>query len=87
MVRLDATFMAADSITPDFAADIIQCASHFGAETQLEMGTTRVVLGSLIGILSLELRRGTKVCVIAEGADEQAAAESICKILETNRTA
>ena len=82
MVKLAATFRAADGITPDLAAEIIQRASRYEALTELEMGTTRVVLGSLIGILSLELRQGCPVTIVAQGADEQEAAEGIRELIE-----
>lgn len=82
MVKLEATFRAAEGITPDLAATIIQRASGFKAITELEMGSTRVVLGSLIGILSLELRQGSKVQIIAEGSDEEAAANGIRELIE-----
>jgi len=82
MVKLEATFRAAEGITPDLAAEIIQKASEFKATTELEMGSVRVVLGSLIGILSLELRQGTRVQIIADGQDEQSAAECIRELIE-----
>jgi len=82
MVKLAATFRAADGITPDLAAEIIQRASRYEALTELEMGTTRVVLGSLIGILSLELRQGCKVTIVANGADEEEAAQGIRELIE-----
>jgi catabolite repression HPr-like protein len=82
MVKLEATFRAADGITPDLAAEIIQRASRFDAVTELELGNKRVVLGSLIGILSLELRAGARVRIIADGCDEVQAAGSIRELLE-----
>lgn len=82
MVKLEAKFRAAESITPDLAVEIIQRASRYEAITELEIGNTRVVLGSLIGILSLELRQGAAVNIIAEGQDEQTAAEGIRELIE-----
>lgn len=82
MVKLAATFRAAEGITPDLAAEIIQRASRYEAITELELGTTRVVLGSLIGILSLELRQGCHVVIVAKGADEEEAAEGIRALIE-----
>lgn len=82
MVKLEATFRAAEGITPDLAAEIIERASGFDAITELEMGNTRIVLGSLIGILSLELRQGTKVNIIADGSDEERAAMTIRDLIE-----
>jgi phosphotransferase system HPr-like phosphotransfer protein len=40
------------------------------------------VLGSLIGLLSLELHEGAQVYVIADGTDEVEAAGSIRELLE-----
>lgn len=82
MVRLEATFRAAEGITPDLAAEIIQRASRYESITEIEMGTTRVVLGSLIGILSLELRQGSTVTIIADGADEDTAVQGIRELIE-----
>ena len=82
MVKLEATFRAAEGITPDLAAEIIQRASRYEAITELEMGTTRVVLGSLIGILSLGLRPGSEVSIIAQGRDEEKAASDIRELIE-----
>lgn len=82
MVKFDATFRAADGITPDLAAEIIQRASRYDAVTELEMGSTRVVLGSLIGILSLEIRKGSVVRIIADGKDEEQAARDIRDLIE-----
>ena len=82
MVRLEATFRAAEGITPDLAAEIIQRASRYEAITEIEMGSTRVVLGSLIGILSLELRQGSPLTIIADGTDEHTAAQSIRELIE-----
>lgn len=82
MVRLEATFRAAEGITPDLAAEIIQQAGKFEATTELQMGSARVVLGSLIGILSLELRQGSVVQIIADGKDEESAAEEIRRLIQ-----
>ena len=82
MVKLEATFRAAEGITPDLAAEIIQRASRYEAITELEMGTTRVVLGYLIGILSLELRPSSEVSIIAQGRDEEKAASDIRELIE-----
>ena len=38
---------------------------------------------SLIGILSLNLRKGMSVVVTAEGDDAQEAVEAVCKMLRT----
>ena len=82
MICVKAVFGCADSLTPDVAARIAQLAERHAARLQLECGGKRVLLGSLIGMLSLDCRRGSKLTVIAEGDDEQEAAAAICAALE-----
>lgn len=82
MVRFETTFTAADSLTPEFAAKLADHTAHYRASISLECGDKRLRLDSLICILALELYRGVKVAVIAEGEDEQAAAEEILAVLE-----
>lgn len=81
MVRLETTFSARDELSPDFAAEISNCAAKYQAAVTLKYGGKRLRLESLIGILSLDLRKGARVAVIAEGSDELAAAEEIRNIL------
>ena len=81
MQKMEVTFGACPVITPDFAAQLAQCAARFAAEVYLESGSTRLCVDSLIGILAMDLRRGMHVVVRAEGADEGDAAASICALL------
>lgn len=85
MVRLETTFAAADSLTPEFAAKLADHTAHYRADISLECGDKRLRLDSLICILALELYRGVKVAVITEGDDEQTAAEEILEVLEGKR--
>lgn len=81
MVKLDAVFTAADSLTPEFAANLSECAVSFDAQVSLECSGKQLQLDSLICILSMELYRGVKVSVIAEGAEAEKAAEAVRRIL------
>ena len=79
MVRLETVFSAALGLTPEVAAELSQVASRFHAEITLSGEGKQLRLDSLIGILALDLHRGVKVEVIAEGDDEQDAAKAICE--------
>lgn len=81
MVRLDAIF-AAESLTPEFAAKLSECAAKYAAEVSLDCGGKQLRLDSLICILSMDLYRGVKVRVIAEGEDEEVAAQAIVAVLQ-----
>ena len=83
MVRLETTFTAREGMTPDFAAEISNCAARYRAHVELKYGDRLLRLESLISILSLDLRRGARVAVIAEGEDAQQAAEAMCSLLQS----
>ena len=82
MQKTEVVFGACPVVTPDFAARLAQCASRYAAQVYLERGNTRLCVDSLIGILALDLRRGTKVQVVTEGADERQAMEGVCALLK-----
>ena len=82
MFRMETVFNALPVITPDFAAALAQQASLYSAPVFMEHENMCLSVDSLIGILSLNLRRGMSVVVTAEGEDAQAAVESVCKLLK-----
>ena len=86
MARMETIFNALPVITPDFAAALAQQASLYDAPVFMEHRNMALSVDSLIGILSLNLRKGMTVAVTAEGNDAQAAVESICKMLRTEYT-
>lgn len=82
MQKKEFVFGAEAAVTPDFAAKLSQRASRFASKVYLENGSARLCVDSLISILAMDLRRGTRVTVHAEGADEQEAMECIGRLLE-----
>ena len=81
MVKVETVFNAADTLTPEFAAKLSDCAAKFQSVVALDCGGKQLQLDSLICILALELYRGVKVAIVAEGSDEDAAAEAIRRII------
>ena len=81
MSSMETVFNALPVITPDFAAALAQRASLFAAHVFLQYKNMSLSVDSLIGILSLNLRKGMTVTVTAEGDDAQAAVEAVCKML------
>lgn len=82
MVRMEAVFQCGDGMTPDVAAKLTAIAEKYDAKLEMERGDKRVLLDSLIGILSVPCRRGDRLTILAEGTDAQAAAEAIAAALE-----
>ena len=77
MVKVETTFNARFGLTPEFAAELSKEASRFEADIQISCEGKQLHLDSLISILALDLHRGVKVAVIADGADELEAAKAI----------
>ena len=82
MVRTEVVFQCGDNLTPEIAARLAQVAERHRAKLLMECGGKRVLLDSLIGILSLECPRNSRLTIFADGEDAQAAAEAIREILE-----
>ena len=82
MVRMEAVFQCGEGMTPDVAAKLTAIAERYAAKLEMERGGKRVLLDSLIGILSVPCRRGDRLTILAEGQDAQAAAEAIAAALE-----
>ena len=85
MLKLETVFGAGNAVTPDFAALLANQASKFSAKVYLECGNTQLCVDSLIGILAMDVRKGMKLVVAAEGADEARAAERIAELLREGK--
>ncbi len=81
-VRLNTRYGMADGLTPVIAARIAECASGYSAHLSLETDGRAIRIESLISVLSMELRRGVPLTIIAEGEDAAEAAESMRALLE-----
>lgn len=56
---------------------------RFDSELTLEMGTKKINAKSLMGVVSMLLKRGNSVTVIAKGDDQEEALAAAIKLLET----
>ena len=65
------------------ATFFIQKANEFKSSIWIEKEERRVNAKSLLGILSLGLVGGTAIRIIADGADEQVAVDSLVELVES----
>ena len=65
------------------ATFFIQKANSFKSTVMVEKGERRVNAKSLLGVLSLGIVGGTTIKVMADGADEEAAVESLVKLVQS----
>ena len=60
-----------------------QKANEFKSSVWVEKEERRVNAKSLLGVLSLGIVGGTNIRIIADGVDEQAAVDSLVKLVES----
>lgn len=65
------------------ATFFIQKANEFKSSIWIEKEERRVNAKSLLGILSLGIVGGTQIRIIADGADEEAAVDSLVELVES----
>ncbi len=65
------------------ATFFIQKANEFKSSIWIEKDDRRVNAKSLLGILSLGIVGGTKVRIIADGADEEAAVDGLIELIDS----
>ncbi|MDR0818651.1 MAG: HPr family phosphocarrier protein [Oscillospiraceae bacterium] len=66
------------------ATYFIQKANEFKSSISLEVGERRVNAKSLLGVLSLGVMSGTELTIIADGPDEEVAAETLIRLIDNN---
>ena len=65
------------------ATFFIQKANEFKSTISVEKEERRVNAKSLLGVLSLGIVGGTTIRIIADGSDENAAVESLVKLVQS----
>ena len=64
------------------ATFFIQKSNEFKSSIWVEKSDRRINAKSLLGILSLGIIKGTRIKVIADGVDEEAAVSSLINLIE-----
>nr|WP_263313726.1 phosphocarrier protein HPr [Mammaliicoccus sp. Marseille-Q6498] len=63
------------------ATMLVQTASKFDSDVQLEYNAKKVNLKSIMGVMSLGVGKDAEITIYAEGSDEKEAIEAITEIL------
>ena len=66
-------------------AELVQVACQFSSSLYLVRGNHRINAKSIMGMMSLALQEGDEVTVVAEGEDEEKAAEGIKTFLKKTK--
>ena len=83
MYLKDVTVKNQDGLHARPATFFIQKANEFKSSVWVEKEERRVNAKSLLGVLSLGIVGGTTIRIIADGVDEQAAVDSLVKLVDS----
>lgn len=61
---------------------LVQKANTFKSSVWIQTEERQVNAKSLLGVISLGIKKGTTVTLIAEGADESAALDGLCDLIQ-----
>lgn len=81
MIRKPIMFPGNAPLTRAIAAEVVQTASGFEARVMIQRDQKIVNAKSMLGLLSLGADDQSNMVLIAEGADEDAAAAAVLKVL------
>ena len=82
MIRTPITFPGQAPLNRALAAEVVQTASAFEARVMIQRDQKIVNAKSMLGLLSLGVDDQARMVLIAEGADESAAAAAVLNVLK-----
>lgn len=82
MIRTPITFPGQAPLNRALAAEVVQTASAFEARVMIQRDQKIVNAKSMLGLLSLGADDQARMVLIAEGADEAAAAAAVLNVLK-----
>ncbi len=82
MVEKQFKIIAETGIHARPATLLVQAASKFESDIQLEYKEKKVNLKSIMGVMALGVGQGAEIKIIAEGGDEQSALSSLEELMK-----
>ena len=82
MIRKPVTIQLDNGLEARPIALLVQEASQYASQIYIEIKEKRINAKSIMGMMSLVLKEGDQIILIADGEDENAATESIKELLE-----
>lgn len=76
------TISSEEGLQSQSAALLVQVAGKFASNIWIEQGNKRVNAKSIMGVLSLRLRKGDSFIVAASGEDEQKAVAAVARLID-----
>jgi phosphotransferase system HPr (HPr) family protein len=82
MIHKKLTINSDEGLQSRSAALLVQVAGDFASNIWIEQANKRVNAKSIMGVLSLRLRRGDSFVIAASGNDEEGAVAAITRLIE-----
>ncbi len=86
MISKEVTILNSVGLHARPATYFIQKANSFKSSLWVECGDRRANAKSLLGVLSLGITKGTRINIVADGADEADAIEGLSNLILTGFT-
>jgi len=77
MIRKEVTVKLAEGLEARPIALLVQKASQYDSQVYIEVENKQISAKSIMGMMSLKITEGEKLTVVAEGVDEDVAANGI----------
>ena len=84
MIKKPITINLSTGLEARPVAQLVQVASQFNSEIYVEIGKKRVNAKSIMGLLSLEIKQGESIFVLANGKDEKQAINGLSTLVANN---
>ncbi|MDR3318707.1 MAG: HPr family phosphocarrier protein [Clostridiales bacterium] len=81
MMQQEVTVTKKEGVLNKDAAALVQRAMRYDSEIYIEQGTRRVNCKSIMGVLSLGLKHGGKLTIIAAGKDDKEAVADLVRLV------
>ena len=73
-----------DGLKAKAAASFVQVANQFDSQILIEFSNKKINAKSIMGLLSLGVKRGESIYLFANGGDEKDAVEALAELVDNN---
>ena len=84
MIYKELTIKNEDGLKAKVAANFVQTANQFDSQILIEFTNKKINAKSIMGLLSLGVKKGEAIYVFANGSDEKEAVDALAKLAEKN---
>ena len=84
MIYKELTIKSNDGLKAKAAASFVQVANQFDSQILIEFSNKKINAKSIMGLLSLGVKKDESIYVFANGSDEKEAVDALVELVENN---